>query len=132
MTLHVLIFDLDQTLADEGVVYPGLRETLRELKEQGYRLFVCSFNPYAEWFTNRQCIREYFEQVIVNLDQEKGETIVQLLAEIGATLEETLFFEDDRNNVAEARAYGVRTYEVPCGGLTPQQVWDQVSSTEEN
>ena len=126
MTLKVLIFDLDQTLADEGVVYAGLTEVLAELKAQGYRLFICSFNPYAEWFTNRQCIREFFEQVLVNLDQEKGETIVRLLESIDAGLEETLFFDDDHNNVTEARLYGVNTYHVPHGGLTPELVWEQI------
>ena len=130
MLYPVLIFDLDQTLADEGVVYAGMTEVLQQLVEQGYRLFVCSFNPYAEWFTNRQCIREYFEQVVVNLDQEKGETITQLLLDKGINIADVLFFDDDRNNVAEARMYGIRTYHVPNGGLTPAQVWEQLVNAE--
>jgi HAD superfamily hydrolase (TIGR01509 family) len=111
-------------------VYPGLTEVLQQLVSQGYRLFVCSFNPHAEWFTNRQCIREYFEQVLVNLEQEKGETITQLLRELGVDLKHALFFDDDLNNVAEARMYGIRTYHVPDGGLTAVQVWQELESGE--
>jgi len=126
MSPHILIFDLDQTLADEGVVYKGMEEVLKQLVVDGYRLFICSFNPYAEWFTERQGIRQYFEQVIVNLDQEKGETITQLLQALDENVENALFFDDDRNNVAEALAYGIPTYHVPNGGLTPALVWEQL------
>lgn len=127
MSVKVLIFDLDQTLADEGVVYKGLEEVLQQLLIKQYRLFICSFNPYAEWFTQRQGIRKYFEQVIVNLEQEKGETITQLLTQQGIPINDVLFFDDDTNNVLEARKYGIRTYHVPSGGLTPEQVWGELN-----
>lgn len=126
MTVRVLIFDLDQTLADEGVVYQGLDEVLQQLLQQGHRLFMCSYNPYADWFAKRQGIAEYFEEIIVNLEQDKGSTILELVSKLDVPLEQVLFFDDDETNVSDARQRGVSTYHVPIGGLTPTQVWQQI------
>jgi hypothetical protein len=70
-----LVFDFDHTLAVEGVLYSGLAEELRVLHTNGYRLYVCSYNPLAERLLGEQGCGDLIQAYLPIPTLDKGEAI---------------------------------------------------------
>ena len=116
----VLIFDVDQTLGDEGELYEGVAELLTELATRGYLLYVCSLNPFAEHFLSRQGVRDLFQGVIdVPWELSKAQTILNFIAN---QLVQVHFFDDDPETIQEALLAGIPSTLVPIGGVTKEVI----------
>ena len=104
----------------ENFPYPGIRETLQTLKEQGHRLFVATSKPevLANEVLNHFDLARYFEQIAgATLDgsrSHKADVITYLLGLTG-DVGQTLMVGDTAFDVIGAAAHGIPTIGVSWG-----------------
>ena len=104
----------------ENFPYPGIRETLQTLKEQGHRLFVATSKPevLANEVQNHFDLARYFEQIAgATLDgsrSHKADVITYLLGLTG-DVGQTLMVGDTAFDVIGAAAHGIPTIGVSWG-----------------
>ena len=104
----------------ENFPYPGIRETLQTLKEQGHRLFVATSKPevLANEVLNHFDLARYFEQIAgATLDgsrSPKADVITYLLGLTG-DVGQTLMVGDTAFDVIGAAAHGIPTIGVSWG-----------------
>ena len=104
----------------ENFPYPGIRETLQTLKEQGHRLFVATSKPevLANEVLNHFDLARYFEQIAgATLDgsrSHKADVITYLLGLTG-DVGQTLMVGDTAFDVIGAAAHGFPTIGVSWG-----------------
>ena len=104
----------------ENFPYPGIRETLQTLKEQGHRLFVATSKPevLAIEVLNHFVLARYFEQIAgATLDgsrSHKADVITYLLGLTG-DVGQTLMVGDTAFDVIGAAAHGIPTIGVSWG-----------------
>jgi len=122
-----LFFDFDHTLADDGVVYPGLASTLLKLVGSGHKLYLCSYNPMAPRLLEEQKLYHLFSGVLQIPELDKGLAIRNYCWQYEIDIESTLFFDDERNNITCARMQGIKTHYVGHSGLTSDAIWNVVS-----
>jgi phosphoglycolate phosphatase len=104
----------------ENFPYPGIRETLQTLKEQGHRLFVATSKPevLANEVLNHFDLSKYFEQIAgATLDgsrSHKADVITYLLGLTG-DVGQTLMVGDTAFDVLGAAEHGIPTIGVSWG-----------------
>ena len=104
----------------ENFPYPGIRETLQTLKEQGHRLFVATSKPevLANEVLAHFDLARYFEQIAgATLDgsrSHKADVITYLLGLTG-DVGQTLMVGDTAFDVIGAAAHGIPTIGVSWG-----------------
>ena len=104
----------------ENFPYPGIRETLQTLKEQGHRLFVATSKPevLANEVLNHFDLARYFEQIAgATLDgsrSHKADVITYLLGLTG-DVGQTLMVGATAFDVIGAAAHGIPTIGVSWG-----------------
>ena len=104
----------------ENTPYPGIREVLAALKEQGYRLFVATSKPEttAVEILHKFELARYFELICgATFDTNrvhKADVIAYLLEQIG-TPEDMLMVGDTEFDVLGAAAHGIKTIGVSWG-----------------
>ena len=104
----------------ENFPYPGIRETLHTLKEQGHRLFVATSKPeiLANEVLAHFDLTGYFEQIAgATLDgsrSHKADVITYLLSLTG-DVGQTLMVGDTDFDVIGAAAHGIPTIGVSWG-----------------
>ena len=113
----------------ENAPYPGIREVLDTLKQQGYRLFVATSKPEttAIEILNKFDLAQYFELICgATFDTNrvhKADVIAYLLERIG-TPEDIIMVGDTEFDVTGAAAHGIKTIGVSWG-------YGKVSAMEE-
>ncbi len=104
----------------ENAPYPGIRDLLAALKQQGHRLFVATSKPEttAVEILHKFDLAKYFEVICgATLDgtrSHKADVIAYLLGKIG-TKENLLMVGDTEFDVAGAAAHGISTIGVAWG-----------------
>ena len=104
----------------ENTPYPGIRETLQTLKEQGHRLFVATSKPEvtAIEVLEKFELAQYFEQIVgATLDgtrSHKADVIAYLLNLVG-DMGHTVMVGDTTYDVTGAAAHGIPAIGVSWG-----------------
>ena len=104
----------------ENFSYPGIREALQTLKEQGHRLFVATSKPevLANEVLDHFDLSRYFEQIAgATLDgsrSHKADVITYLLSLTG-DVGQTVMVGDTAFDVTGAAAHGIPTIGVSWG-----------------
>ena len=104
----------------ENFPYPGIRETLQTLKEQGHRLFVATSKPeiLANEVLAHFDLAQYFEQIAgATLDgsrSHKADVITYLLSLTG-DVGQTIMVGDTAFDVLGAAEHGIPTIGVSWG-----------------
>ncbi len=104
----------------ENTPYPGIRELLEKLKNQGHRLFVATSKPEttAVEILHKFELAQFFEVICgATLDGtrvHKADVIDYLLGKIG-TPEDILMIGDTEFDVTGAAAHGIKTIGVSWG-----------------
>ena len=104
----------------ENFPYPGIREALQTLKEQGHRLFVATSKPevLANEVLGHFALAEFFEQIAgATLDgsrSHKADVITYLLGLTGE-VGQTIMVGDTAFDVIGAAAHGIPTIGVAWG-----------------
>ena len=104
----------------ENSPYPGIREVLDTLQQQGYRLFVATSKPEttAIEILNKFDLARYFEVICgATFDTNrvhKADVIAYLLAQIGNP-QQVLMVGDTEFDVLGAAAHGIATIGVSWG-----------------
>ena len=104
----------------ENFPYPGIREALQTLKDQGHRLFVATSKPevLANDVLGHFALTDFFEQIAgATLDgsrSHKADVITYLLQLVGDT-GETVMVGDTEFDVIGAAAHGIPTIGVSWG-----------------
>ena len=104
----------------ENFPYPGIRETLQKLKQQGHRLFVATSKPeiLANEVLHHFELDGFFEQIAgATLDgsrSHKADVITYLLGMTG-DVGQTLMVGDTAFDVIGAAAHGISTIGVSWG-----------------
>lgn len=104
----------------ENFPYPGIREALQTLKDQGHRLFVATSKPevLAIEVLGHFALTDFFEQIAgATLDgsrSHKADVITYLLQLVGDT-GETVMVGDTEFDVIGAAAHGIPTIGVSWG-----------------
>ncbi len=104
----------------ENFPYPGIREALQTLKEQGHRLFVATSKPelLAKEVLAYFDLSQYFEQIagatLDNSRTRKADVIAYLLRLVG-DVGQTVMVGDTAFDVTGAAAHGIPTIGVSWG-----------------
>lgn len=114
--IELIIFDLDKTLIDYwGDMYNGVYDMLNDLKKNGKRLALASYNINGEKILKRHKINHFFEIIkcqdwqIDGIDNKK-----QMLSEIlkisNVSSENIIFVDDQQGFLNTAEKLGMNTY----------------------
>lgn len=116
----------DRTLMNETRPYPGATETLKALRQTGWRLAICTNKPEAPTRTILEALDldALFEAVAGGdsypVRKPDPGHILALLAGMGATPAEALMLGDGVNDIAAAHAAGLPVIAVAHGyGTVP-------------
>lgn len=119
---QTLIFDYDDTLANDDVLFPRVKEILEELHAAGHKLKICSFNLLVEQHLLDLQVRHLFTDIIPVMGGDKGQSIKDFCAARNINLATVLFFDDLIDNYWDAVAHRIPTVHVKVGGLTQSDV----------
>ena len=97
------------------IMFPDIKNGLKELKEMGLRLAVCSAN--AEVIVHESLkdmgIEEYFDEVLTDVDVKKTkpdpEVYLKGLEKLGLDKSECIIYEDSTRGIAAGKAAGIFT-----------------------
>lgn len=105
----------------ENVIYPGIADMLKTLKEAGCKIAIASSKPteMVEIILDHFDIRKYFDFVVgSNLDgtrTKKEEVVEEALRQMKAVKENTAMVGDRKFDVEGARAFGLTSIGVSFG-----------------
>ena len=105
----------------ENVIYPGIADMLKTLKEAGCNIAIASSKPteMVEIILDHFDIRKYFDFVVgSNLDgtrTKKEEVVEEALRQMKAVKENTAMVGDRKFDVEGARAFGLTSIGVSFG-----------------
>ncbi len=104
----------------ENFPYPGIREMLEELKNQGHRLFVATSKPegMSVEILEKFELAQYFELICgATLDgsRSKKEDVITYLLEKTGDMDDVVMVGDTKFDVLGAKAHGIPTIGVSWG-----------------
>ncbi len=111
----------DQAPIAKGVVFPGVYDVLRALKDDGRRLAVCTNKQKATSVTVLKGfdLYDFFDAVVggdeVPHRKPDGRHVLHVLDLIGVTPAEAVMVGDSENDIGAAQDAGVRTVLVSFG-----------------
>jgi len=111
----------------DDILFPGVVETLKELKKLGYRLFILSATQ--KWFLDEQVgqlgLTNLFEE-IVGTDNNHGASKVafgeKFIAEKGLEKNETVMVGDTEHDFEVAHALGIKCILTTAGHCTRERL----------
>jgi len=112
----------------ENVVYPGIPETLEQLRRDGYRLYVVTSKPtvYADRIIRHFGMDRFFTEVYgPELDgrfDEKRELVAFILHKLALDPTRTIMIGDRARDVESGRTNGTRTIGVTYGFGTVEEI----------
>ena len=112
----------------EAVLYPGIKDLLRRLREKGYILAVCSGKPrdFVIKIANNLGVSElfsgYFCPSFSDISVRKSDHILNAAQEFGVTRGETLMIGDTNSDISAAKTAGVESLGVKYGFASPGEL----------
>ena len=111
----------------EGQIFPGVKELLFRLREEGFRLAVASSKPQPmiEELMRREEIYDCFHVVCGSLDDahnSKQEIVRRALRELGAAEEESVLVGDTKYDVIGAHQCSIACIGVQYGYAAPGEL----------
>jgi len=112
----------------ENEVYPGIPELLRQLRDDGYPLYVVTSKPkvYADRIIRHFGFEHFFIEVYgPDLDgrfDEKVELVGFVLQQRSLDAKSTVMIGDRARDIESGRAHGTRTIGVTYGFGTPEEI----------
>lgn len=114
--IELIIFDLDGTLVDFwGNIYGGVYDMLNDLKKNGKRLVLASYNINGENILKRHKISHFFETIkCQDWHQDGIDNKQQMLSEIlkvsNVSPENIIFVDDQHRFLETAVKLGMNTH----------------------
>ncbi len=113
--------------------YPGILELLERLKERGVRCSIVSNKPDS---AARELGKRWFNGLVATTaGDRKGirrkpapDTLLEVMRQLGAAPEHTVYIGDSEVDIQTARAAGVDCISVTWGFRTPEQLRDSGAS----
>lgn len=106
----------------ENEIYPGIKELLKELAEQGYQMAIASSKPteYVEQICEYFQIKDYFHHIIGSFMDgrrvEKEEVVEEAIAQFGNISKDEIIMVGDRKfDVIGAHESGLKAIGVTYG-----------------
>ena len=106
----------------ENEIYPGIKELLKELAEQGYQIAIASSKPteYVEQICEYFQIKDYFHHIIGSFMDgrrvEKEEVVEEAIAQFGNISKDEIIMVGDRKfDVIGAHERGLKAIGVTYG-----------------
>lgn len=99
-----------QKPCEDTFLYPGVKETLEYLMDNGYQMMICTNKPleFVEPILQKLDIKKYFRKWIGenSLPEKKpsGAPLIHLANEAGCKIEECLMIGDSKNDILSANA----------------------------
>lgn len=93
---------------DKTILYPGVNETLEYLKEENYKMVICTNKPnvFVDPILNKLEIKKYFDSWIgeSSLDEKKpsGMPLIHLAKESELPIDKCLMIGDSKNDIMAA------------------------------
>lgn len=112
----------------ECVLYPGIRETLRRLNDEGFICAVCSGKPlqFVEKIVKLLDVGHLFSGLFcpgfANRSSSKEELILEAVRHFGVTEAETLMVGDTVFDIRSAKAAGIASMGVTYGFSEPGEL----------
>ena len=115
--IKCVIFDLDYTLLNHYTyrLYDDVVEILSELKSNGYKVALASYNAYAKNVLKEFDIYDYFDYIEYedvrysnwnNIDNKRS-MLERLIKKLNVEAQEILFIDDQRQNINVASDLGI-------------------------
>lgn len=104
----------------ENRPYPGIRELLETLRNQGHRLFVATSKPEttAVEILEKFRLSDYFERICgasMDSGRDSKEAVIAYLLELAGNVEDAVMVGDTEFDVIGASAHGIPTIGVNWG-----------------
>jgi phosphoglycolate phosphatase len=102
----------------ENELYPDIPESLKALREEGFRLFVVTSKPavYAKRIIDHFALAEYFDEVfgpdLNGCFDDKSELIAHILRERSISPERSVMIGDRASDILAGKANGTRIEEL--------------------
>jgi len=119
--LYGRLEDIEIKAAREVILYPGVEETLRELRNRHIKLGLVTNNGSAGTYLtlDRFKIRTVFDAIVTRDDcsemKPDAAPVRQVLAELNAQVEEAILIGDGVMDIIAAKAAGLRSVAVATG-----------------
>lgn len=126
--LYERLEDIEIKAAREVTLYPGVEETLRELRNRHIKLGLVTNNGRAgtSLTLDRFGIRTLFDAIVTRDDcremKPEAAPIMQVLAELNAQIEETILVGDGVMDMIAAKAVGLCSAAVATGPSSMQHL----------
>ncbi len=118
----------------ENLLYPDIHETLQELKDNGFKLFVATSKAevYAKDITDHFDVTKYFNFVYGSMLDgtftDKGELIHRIMKEENLSLESTILVGDRKHDIIGAQKAGIDSIGVLYGFGSKEEL-NQIGAT---
>ena len=119
--LYGRLEDIEIKAAQEVILYPGVEETLRELRNRHIKLGLVTNNGSAGTYLtlDRFKIRTVFDSIVTRDDcsemKPDAAPVRQVLAELNVQVEEAILVGDGVMDIIAAKAAGLRSVAVATG-----------------
>lgn len=131
--INLIVFDLDDTLicAKTKVFLYDVENLLIRLKENGYKLALASYNPYADTVLRKRRLYHYFDFIEYEdwrfqdeLDMKEN-MLKTILKKSNVEAERILFIDDQIRFVEKAKMLGLKTH-VYTYGMDMNQILPEI------
>lgn len=111
---RIAIFDFDDTLVHEGFEPPiecsEALEVLQFFHKNKYIICIASLNEYAEELCRQTRFYEYIDTIFAqDADDFKNSHLNAILEYYGCSPKDCVFFDDIKENIAQARKLGIKS-----------------------
>lgn len=127
-TFYGLLEGMEIKAAQDVVLYPGAVDTLRKLRERGFKIGIVTNNGRAgtELTLKRYGLSGFFQAIVTRDDCEEmkpdGGPVLKILAEMQVHSREAFLVGDGVIDIMAARAAGVLAVAVPTGPFTSERL----------
>lgn len=115
----LIVFDMDGVLVheDTGILYPQIPEILSELKNQGTRIGVASFNQDPPSVLSKNNILHYVDQIRFSYYEDiskihlkqKWPLITEIMDYYSLSPNQVIFFDDREANIENVNHHSANT-----------------------
>ena len=120
-----LVFDLDSTLLINlrPELFPQVKKLLLKLHQEGYTMFLCSFNREGRDILWQTSLLSCFRDTRCDVGGPKAPIIQELSSTYNLPLAECRFFDDCEHNIKTCTDAGIQSIKVdPEVGVTETQI----------
>lgn len=126
--VKLAVFDLDETLHSEEVLYSDVISILNNLKAAGIKLYIASFHLAADDLCKKLGLNDYFQGILYGRIYSKLEMIKKIMQNENITDEsQVMFFDDNHNNVYDVQMKSDICTVLVAGGLSWNHIYTAVN-----